>query len=65
MKRFSGPRKTIDLSDPVNNCLNVYTLAASAAGVGILSLSQPAEQAANCNHILSLPHPPQPRFRQV
>jgi hypothetical protein len=41
--RPSVPRKTADLSDSVHRQLNMYALAASAAGVGVLALGQPAE----------------------
>jgi hypothetical protein len=43
MKRSSGPRKTAKLSESTNHQLHMYALAASAAGVGILALVQPAE----------------------
>jgi hypothetical protein len=43
MKRSSGPRKTANLSDSVHHQLNMYALAASAAGVGVLALVQPSE----------------------
>jgi hypothetical protein len=43
MKRLSGPRKTANLSDSVHHRLNMYALAAGAAGVGVLALAQPAE----------------------
>jgi hypothetical protein len=43
MKRSSGPRKTANLPESVHGQLNVYALAASAAGVGILALAQSAE----------------------
>jgi hypothetical protein len=36
-------RRTANLSDSVHRRLNMYALAASAAGVGILALAQPAE----------------------
>ena len=39
MKRSSGPRKTASLSEPVNRHLNMYALAASAAGVSMLALA--------------------------
>jgi hypothetical protein len=42
MKRLSGPRKTASLSTSLHQRLNTYALAASAAGVGILALAQPA-----------------------
>src|SRR5215831_518325 len=43
MKRSSGPRKPAILSESVNRRLNRYALAASAAGVGLLAFSVPAE----------------------
>jgi hypothetical protein len=43
MKRSSGSRKTANLSDSVHHQLNMYTLSAGAAGVGLLVLAQPAE----------------------
>ena len=43
VKRSSGPRKTAKLSDSVNQHLNLYALVAGAAGVSLLSLTQPAE----------------------
>jgi hypothetical protein len=43
MKRSFRPRKTANLSDSVLHQLNLYTLAASAAGVGVLALGQSAE----------------------
>ena len=44
MEQFSRRCKTpSDLPDPVNQRLNMYTLAASAAGVGMLAMVQPAE----------------------
>jgi hypothetical protein len=43
MKRSSRPRKTADLSESVHQQLNMYVLAASAAGVGLLALAQSAE----------------------
>ena len=43
MTRSSRPRKTANLSDTIHSRLNSYALAASTAGVGILSLSQAAE----------------------
>jgi hypothetical protein len=44
MKRSTGPsRKTSNLSKPVDRHLHAYALAASAAGVGMLALVQPAE----------------------
>src|ERR1700678_1350243 len=44
MNRSSGPRKTAsNLSESMHQQLSTYALAASAAGVGILALAQPAE----------------------
>ena len=43
MKRSTGPRKTAKLSKSLHRQLNSYALAASAAGVGALALSVPAE----------------------
>ena len=43
MMHSSGPRKTVSLSKSIQRQLNMYTLAASAAGVSALVLSQPAE----------------------
>lgn len=43
MKRSSGPRKTAKLSESVHQQLNMYALAASAAGVSLLALAQPAD----------------------
>jgi hypothetical protein len=39
----SRPRKVTSLSDSTARQLNTYALAASAAGVGVLALTQPAE----------------------
>jgi hypothetical protein len=43
MNRPSGPRKTANFHEATHKQLNMYALAASAAGVGILALVQPAE----------------------
>jgi hypothetical protein len=43
MSRTSGPRKTANLSESVHHQLNMYALAAGAAGVGALALTQTAE----------------------
>jgi hypothetical protein len=44
MKRSSRPTKTpANLSESINHHLNMYALAASAAGVGALVLARPAE----------------------
>ena len=37
------PRKTASLSESVDRHLNMYALAASAAGVGVLALAKPAD----------------------
>jgi hypothetical protein len=43
MKRSSGSRKTATLSDSLYKRVNMYAVAGSAAGVGVLALAQPAE----------------------
>jgi hypothetical protein len=43
MQRSSRPRKTAKLSESVRQQLNLYALAASATGVGMLALAQSAE----------------------
>jgi hypothetical protein len=43
MKGSTGPRPTAHLSKSVSHQLNSYALAASAAGVSLLALAQPAE----------------------
>ena len=43
MKRSSGPRKTANLSESVHQRLNMYTLAAGAAGVSLLRLTPPCD----------------------
>ncbi len=43
MKRSSRPRTAAELSKSLHQRLNAYALAASAAGVGLLALVQPAE----------------------
>ena len=43
MMRSSAPRKSADLSKSLHQQLNMYALAASAAGVGVLALVQPAQ----------------------
>src|SRR5579872_1330305 len=43
MTRSPRPRATVTLSDSLHRHLNMYALSASAAGVGILALAQPAE----------------------
>ena len=44
MKRSSGPRKTANLSESIHQQLNMYAVAARAAGVGMLALV-PATEA--------------------
>jgi hypothetical protein len=60
MKRSSGPRKTAKLSDSLHHQLNMYALAASAAGVGVLALTQAAEAGIIYNpaNVTIGPHPP-------
>jgi len=43
MKRSSQPRLAVELSKPLTHQLNMYALAAGAAGVGLLALSPSAE----------------------
>jgi hypothetical protein len=44
MKRSLHPARTpARLSDSLHHRLNVYALAASAAGMGLLALARPAE----------------------
>jgi len=43
MRRSPRPRRTVSLSDSVQQRLSLYALAATAAEVTILALSQPAE----------------------
>jgi len=43
MNRPSGPRRAAQLSESTNHQLHMYALAASAAGVGVLALSGPAQ----------------------
>jgi hypothetical protein len=43
MSRTPQPRKTTSLSDSLHHQLNMYALAAGAAGVGVLTLSGPAQ----------------------
>ena len=43
MKVSSLPRKTFSFSNSIQQRLNGYALAASAAGVGLVALAQPAE----------------------
>ncbi len=43
MKQSVRPRETANLSDSILRQLNLYALAASAAGVGVLALAQSAE----------------------
>lgn len=43
MKRSARPLSAAKLSDSIHRQLNMYALAATAAGVGMLALAQPAE----------------------
>ncbi len=43
MKRTPGPRKAANLSDSLHRQLNSYALVATASGVGMLALVQPAD----------------------
>ena len=43
MNRHSRPRRAADLSDSTHQQLNMYAVAATAAGVGMLALAQPSE----------------------
>jgi hypothetical protein len=43
MKRISGPRKAVNLSDSIHQQINMYALAAGAAGVGVVALARSAE----------------------
>lgn len=43
MKRSPRSRKTANLPESISRCLNMYALAAGAAGVGTLALAQPLE----------------------
>jgi hypothetical protein len=43
MRRSSGPRKMSSLSDSIHQQLNLYALAAGAAGVSLLAFAQPSE----------------------
>ena len=43
MNRRSRPRTTAQFSDSTHHQLNMYAVAAGAAGVGMLALAQPAE----------------------
>ena len=43
MKQSSRPRNACELSEAVLHQLNLYALAAGAAGVGVLALAQPSE----------------------
>jgi hypothetical protein len=43
MQQSSRPRKQAELSRSFHHQLNMYALAAGAAGVSLLALSQPAD----------------------
>src|SRR5271154_783276 len=40
---ITGPRNAANLSEAIHQQLNMYALVASAAGVGVLALTQPSE----------------------
>ena len=42
MNRLSGPRKTANLSESIHQLIDMYAIAASGAGMGVLALAQPA-----------------------
>jgi len=63
MKRFSRSCKAASLSESVHQRLNAYALAATAAGVGVLALTQaaeakivytPADKSITPNHTIPL-----------
>lgn len=57
MKRSSVPRKATDLSDSLHQRISNYAIAATAAGVGLLAITQPAEAEIVYNptqHILGV-----------
>jgi len=43
MKRSPRPRKTAELPRSLHQQLNLYAIAAGAAGVGMFALAQPAD----------------------
>lgn len=43
MRRSSGPRKMSNLSDSIHQQLNMYAIAAGAAGVSVLALASPTQ----------------------
>ena len=51
MKYSSALRKTANLSESIHQQLGMYALAASAAGVGVLALTQPAEARIIYTHV--------------
>jgi hypothetical protein len=58
MKRSSRTRKTsADLSEPIHRQLNMYVVAAGAAGVGVLALTQSAEAKIIYTPIHHVIHP--------
>ena len=43
MKRLPGPRKTANLSEPVQQQFNRYAVAAIAAGVSVMALAEASD----------------------
>jgi hypothetical protein len=74
--RRSSPREAVRLSGSVQQQLNMYALAATAAGVGVLALAQPSEAriiytpahhriGPNQTYEIDLNHDGKPDFRVV
>lgn len=60
MNQSRQPRIVSELSEAVNHKLNLYARAASAAGVGLLTLAQSAEAKivyTRTHHVIGLHHP--------
>jgi hypothetical protein len=53
MRRSSGPRKTTNLSESTHQQINMYAIAAGAAGVCVLGLAQPSEAKIDCPRVAS------------
>jgi hypothetical protein len=54
MRRSSGPRKTAsNLSELIHQQINMYAIAAGAAGLCVLGLAQPSEAKIDCPRIVS------------
>jgi hypothetical protein len=59
MNRSQRPRAVPELSHALNHKLTLYALAAGAAGVGVLTLAQPAESKVvytKTHHVIGLNH---------